>query len=135
MARWLKEGLSQEEKDTADAKVRKTDENILDDIKSKGDDALRAYSAKFDNWSPTKFCLTREEIDACYGQITDQNIEDIKFAQAQIRNFAEIQKSALKDVEEEPFPGVILGHKNIPVILYKHFRGYAGQTQVGTSHP
>ena len=115
MARWLKEGLSQEEKDTAEAKVRKTVENILDDIKSKGDDALRSYSAKFDNWSPTKFRLTREEIDACYGQITDQNIEDIKFAQAQIRNFAEIQKSALKDVEEETFPGVILGHKNIPV--------------------
>ena len=115
MARWLKEGLSQEAKDTADAKVRKTVETILDDIKARGDGALSEYSAKFDNWSPIKFRLTREEIDACYGQVTEQNIEDIKFAQAQIRNFAEIQKSTLKDVEEETFPGVILGHKNIPV--------------------
>ena len=115
MARWLKEGLSQEEKDTADAKVRKTVETILDDIKARGDGALSEYSAKFDNWSPIKFRLTREEIDACYEQVTEQNIEDIKFAQAQIRNFAEIQKSALTDVEEETFPGVILGHKNIPV--------------------
>ena len=86
-----------------------------DDLKARGDGALSEYSAKFDNWSPIKFRLTREEIDACYEQVTEQNIEDIKFAQAQIRNFAEIQKSALTDVEEETFPGVILGHKNIPV--------------------
>ena len=87
----------------------------MDDIKARGDGALSEYSAKFDNWSPIKFRLTREEIDACYEQVTEQNIEDIKFAQAQIRKFAEIQKSALTDVEEETFPGVILGHKNIPV--------------------
>ena len=115
MARWLKEGLSQEEKDTADAKVRATVEAILDDIKARGDAALREYSGKFDNWAPEKFRLSREEIDACYSQVTDQNIEDIKFAQAQIRKFAEIQKAALTDVEEETFPGVILGHKNVPV--------------------
>lgn len=115
MARWLKEGLSQEAKETADAKVRKTVETILEDIKARGDDALSEYSAKFDQWSPEKFQLTRDEIDACYKQVTEQNIEDIKFAQAQIRKFAEIQKSALKDVEEETFPGVTLGHKNIPV--------------------
>jgi len=115
MARWLKEGLSQEEKDSADAKVRETVENILDDIKARGDAALRDYSEKFDNWAPEKFRLSREEIDACYDQVTEQSIEDIKFAQAQIRKFAEIQKAALTDVEEETFPGVILGHKNIPV--------------------
>ena len=115
MARWLKEGLSQEERDTADAKVRATVETILDDIKARGDAALRKYSGKFDNWAPEKFRLSREEIDACYSQVTDQNIEDIKFAQAQIRKFAEIQKAALTDVEEETFPGVILGHKNVPV--------------------
>ena len=102
-------------KPTAVAKVRKSVETILDDIKARGDGALSEYSAKFDNWSPIKFRLTREEIDACYEQVTEQNIEDIKFAQAQIRNFAELQKSALTDVEEETFPGVILGHKNIPV--------------------
>lgn len=115
MARWLKNGLSQEEKDTADAKVREVVENILDDIKVKGDVALRNYSEKFDDWVPQKFRLDRDEIDACYGQVTKQNIDDIKFAQAQIRRFAEIQKGALGDVEEETFPGVILGHKNIPV--------------------
>ena len=115
MARWLKEGLSQEEKDSADAKVRETVENILDDIKSRRDDALRDYSAKFDNWSPGKFRLSRESIDACYRQVSEQNIRDIKFAQKQIRNFAELQKTALKDVEKETIPGVVLGHKNIPV--------------------
>ena len=115
MARWLKEGVSDAEKDTAEATVRQTVEGILDDIKSRGDAALREYSAKFDSWSPEKFRLSREDIDACYGQVTEQNITDIKFAQAQIRNFAEIQKAALRDVEEETFPGVTLGHKNIPV--------------------
>jgi sulfopropanediol 3-dehydrogenase len=115
MARWLKEGVSQTEKDKAEAQVRQTVEGILVDIKARGDAALRDYSEKFDGWAPEKFRLSREEIDACYDQVTEQNIEDIKFAQAQIRNFAEIQKAALVDVEEETYPGVILGHKNIPV--------------------
>ena len=110
MARWLKEGVSQAEKDSADAKVRATVETILDDIKARGDAALKKYSLQFDNWEPEKFRLSRAEIDACYGQVTEQNIEDIKFAQAQIRKFAEIQKAALTDVEEETYPGVILGH-------------------------
>jgi sulfopropanediol 3-dehydrogenase len=115
MARYLKEGISQEEKDDADAKVRKTVEDILDDIKARGDAALKDYSEKFDNWRPDNFRLSREEIDACYDQVTEQNITDIKFAQAQVRGFAEIQKAALVDVEQETFPGVTLGHKNIPV--------------------
>ena len=115
MARYIKTSISQEEKDDADAEVRKTVEAILSDIKARGDDALRDYSQKFDNWAPDSFRLTRAEIDACYGRVTEQNIADIKFAQAQIRNFAEIQKAALLDVEEETYPGVILGHKNLPV--------------------
>ncbi len=115
MIRFLKEGISQEEKDDADAKVRETVENILDDIKARGDDALKDYSEKFDNWRPDNFRLSRAEIDACYDQVTEQNIEDIKFAQAQVRGFAEIQKAALVDVEQETLPGVILGHRNIPV--------------------
>jgi len=115
MARYLKQSISQEEKDDADAKVRKTVEAILDDIKARGDAALREYSQKFDNWAPDSFRLTRAEIDACYDRVSDQNITDIKFAQAQIRNFAEIQKASLSDVEEETYPGVILGHKNLPV--------------------
>ncbi|MBT7572093.1 MAG: histidinol dehydrogenase, partial [Rhodospirillaceae bacterium] len=115
MARYLKQSISQEEKDDADAKVRQTVEAILDDIKARGDAALREYSQKFDNWAPDSFRLTRAEIDACYDLVSEQNITDIKFAQAQIRNFAEIQKASLSDVEEETYPGVILGHKNLPV--------------------
>ena len=115
MAKYLKTGVSQEEKESAEAQVRQTVEGILEDIKKRGDEALKDYSAKFDNWSPENFRLSREEIDACYDQVTEQNIEDIKFAQAQVRRFAEIQKAALVDVEEETLPGVTLGHKNIPV--------------------
>ena len=115
MIQFLKEGISQEEKDDADAKVRKTVENILDDIKARGDAALKDYSEKFDNWRPDNFQVSRAEIDVCYDQVTKQNIEDIEFAQAQVRGFAEIQKAALIDVEQETLPGVILGHKNIPV--------------------
>ena len=115
MIRFLKEGISQEEKDDADAKVRETVENILDDIKARGDAALKDYSEKFDNWRPDNFQVSRAEIDVCYDQVTEQNIEDIEFAQAQVRGFAEIQKAALIDVEQETLPGVILGHKNIPV--------------------
>ena len=115
MARYLKEGISQEEKDVAEVEVRKTVEGILDDIKVRGDAALVDYSEKFDNWRPEEFRLSRTEIDSCYDQVTKQNIEDITFAQKQVRGFAEIQKAALVDVEQETLPGVVLGHKNIPV--------------------
>jgi len=115
MVRYLKEGISQEEKDDVDAEVRKTVEGILDDIKIRGDAALKDYSENFDNWRPEEFRLSRSEIDVCYEQVTEQNIEDIKFAQSQVRGFAEIQKAALVDVEQETLPGVTLGHKNIPV--------------------
>jgi len=115
MARYLKEGISQEAKDVAEVEVRKTVEGILDDIKVRGDAALEDYSEKFDNWRPEEFCLSRTEIDSCYDQVTKQNIEDITFAQKQVRGFAEIQKAALVDVEQETLPGVVLGHKNIPV--------------------
>ena len=115
MPKFLKEGISQAEKDDADAKVRKIVEDILENIKSRGDDALLEYSNKFDNWAPDRFQLSRLEIDKCYDQVTKQNIIDIKFAQTQVRGFAEIQKKALVDVEQETLPGVILGHKNIPV--------------------
>ena len=115
MVRYLKEGISQAEKDDAVAKVRKTVEEILDDIKDRGDNALKDYSEKFDKWRPDEFRLSQAEIDACYDKVTKQNIEDITFAQKQVRGFAEIQKSALVDVEQETLPGVVLGHKNIPV--------------------
>ncbi|MEL6322763.1 MAG: histidinol dehydrogenase [Pseudomonadota bacterium] len=115
MARWLKHGIDPDIKQKADAQVRATVEGILDDIDQRGDAATRDLSEKFDKWSPDNFRLTREEIDACYDELDAQAISDIKFAQEQVRNFAQIQRDALKDVEVETLPGVILGHKNVPV--------------------
>ncbi len=115
MARYLKEGITAEEAREQDAKVRKIVEDILAEIEARGMDAVREYAEKFDDYAPDDFRMSRADIDACYDQVTGQNIEDIKFAQAQIRNFAEIQKAALADVEEETYPGVVLGHKNVPV--------------------
>ena len=115
MAIWLKKGISAED-DAADvAKVRKTVEDILADIEERGDAAVRELSQKFDNWNPAEFRLTRTQIDECVKSLPKQVIDDIKFAQQQIRNFAQIQRDALRDVEVETLPGVVLGHKNIPV--------------------
>ena len=115
MAIWLKQGIDPDIKQKTDSAVRKTVEDILDAISARGDAAVRELSGKFDNWSPPSFRLSREEIDACYKELEPQAIEDIQFAQAQVRNFAEIQRSALRDVEVETLPGVTLGHNNIPV--------------------
>jgi sulfopropanediol 3-dehydrogenase len=115
MARWLKHGIDPDIKQKADAQVRGTVEGILDDIDQRGDVAVRELSEKFDKWSPESFRLKREEIDACYEELDEQAISDIRFAQEQVRNFAQIQRDALKDVEVETLPGVILGHRNIPV--------------------
>ena len=115
MAIFLKTGISAEQ-DAADiAKVRKTVEDILDDIEKRGDAAVRELSKKFDNWSPENFRLSKGEIEDCVRQLPKQVVDDIKFAQEQIRNFAQIQRDALRDVEVETLPGVVLGHKNIPV--------------------
>jgi len=115
MARWLKTSIAQSDKDDADAKVRATVETLLADVKAKGDAAVREMSIRFDQWDRTDYRLTDAEIRACLGELSARNIEDIKFAQAQVRNFAEHQKAALKDIEVETMPGVVLGHKNIPV--------------------
>ena len=115
MARWLKEGIDPDIKQKADTQVRKTVEDILEDIDARGDAAVRDLSSKFDKWSPESYRLTREEIDACYKELDEQAISDIRFAQEQVRNFAQIQKDALQDVEIETLPGVTLGHKNVPV--------------------
>jgi sulfopropanediol 3-dehydrogenase len=111
----IKSGISDEAAAELDAKIRAAVEDILGDIEARGDDAVRTLSEKFDKWSPQQFRLTDDEIKACVARLPAQTIDDIKFAQANIRKFAEIQKAALKDVEEETFPGVTLGHKNIPV--------------------
>jgi sulfopropanediol 3-dehydrogenase len=115
MARFIKEGVSVEEAQTQDAKVRAIVEDILGQIESRGDDAVRDYSEKFDSWGPESFRLSREQIDACYEELDQQVIDDIKFAQEQVGNFARIQRNSMVDVEEETLPGVVLGHKHIPM--------------------
>jgi len=115
MARWLKEAITVEESRMINEQVRSVVENSLADIESRGDEAVGEMSAKFDGWSPEAFRMSDVDIEACVNQLSSQAIDDIQFAQQQVRNFAEIQKSALQDVERETLPGVILGHKNIPV--------------------
>jgi sulfopropanediol 3-dehydrogenase len=115
MARYLKQGKSQEERAEADRKVRHTVEGILEDVASRGDAAVRDFSGKFDHWSPASFFLSAEEIQACLDRVSERDLRDIEFAQAQIRNFAQKQKDSLQDLEIETLPGVVLGHRNIPV--------------------
>lgn len=90
-------------------------QSIIEDVRQKGDEAVRAYSVKFDNWDRSDYRLTKKEILDCVAELPQKALDDIKFAQEQVRNFAEHQKSCLLDLEVETLPGVILGHKNIPV--------------------
>ncbi len=113
MAIHLKRRIAQDVTDELDRKVRATVEDILAEVRKRGDAAVRAYSEKFDKWVPKK--LSAAEVKQIVGGVSSKTIEDIEFAQAQIRNFAEQQKAALKDIEVETMPGVRLGHKNIPV--------------------
>ena len=115
MAEYLKNRIGEAETKAAEAHVRKTVEKILEDIDARGAAAVRDLSQKFDNWSPDSFRLSQSEIDALVASVPDQTIEDIKFAQTQIRGFAEVQRAAITDVEVETLPGVTLGHRNIPV--------------------
>ncbi len=115
MIRKLKEGISTVKAASDDAKVRKIVEDILGDIDSRGDDALREYALKFDNWSDESMRLNRKDIQGCYDSLDAQVIDDIAFAQTQVRNFAQIQRDSIKDVEVETLPGVVLGHKNLPM--------------------
>jgi len=115
MARHLKKGMDASAIKEADAKVRETVETILADIEARGDDAVRDLSEKFDKWSPENFRLTEQEIERAISQVSKRDLEDIKFAQAQVRNFAEAQKATMLDLEVETLPGVILGHRHIPV--------------------
>ena len=115
MAEYLKQGLAQAEVDDVDAKVRAQVEGILADIEARGDQSVREFSTKFDNWNPKTFRLTDEEIELAISKVGKRDLDDIRFAQEQVRNFAQHQKAALQDIEIETMPGVILGHKNIPV--------------------
>jgi sulfopropanediol 3-dehydrogenase len=115
LATFLKRRIAREITDAIDMKVRQTVEAILDDVAKRGDAAVRELSVKFDQWSPPSFRLSLAEIDTIMAKVPPGTLADIKFAQAQIRNFAEHQRAALKDIEVETLPGVKLGHKNIPV--------------------
>lgn len=115
MARILKNGITEEASASNNAQVRQTVENILSDIEKKGDSAVRELSEKFDNWSPEQFRLTEEQIQACVDALDESTKHDIEFAQTQVRNFAQIQRDSMHDVEVETMPGVVLGHKNVPV--------------------
>ena len=115
MIRHLKSGQSAEAKAESSAQVRTTVEAILSNIAARGEAAVREYSEKFDKWSPPSFKLSEGEIAECVRALPSGVIEDIKFAQTQIRNFALKQRAALQDVEVQTLPGVVLGHKNIPV--------------------
>jgi sulfopropanediol 3-dehydrogenase len=111
----LKSGKPDTERAEDDAKVRASVESILTDIETRGDAAVRALSEKFDGYSPAAFRLTPSEIEAAMQKVSPRDMEDIRFAQTQIRRFAEAQRASITDIEVETLPGVILGHRTIPV--------------------
>ena len=115
MIRYLKRGKDAQGRAEDDAQVRATVEGILKDIEQRGDAAVRDYSRKFDGWDPASFALSQADIEAAVGRLSAREIEDIRFAQTQIRNFAQIQRDSLRDVEVQTLPGVVLGHRHIPV--------------------
>src|SRR5882757_4111831 len=115
MIRRIKTGLSAETRAETGVRVRSTVEGILGDIAARGGTAVREFSQKFDKWSPRQFRLTSDEIADCVRSIPRGTIDDINFAQTQIRNFALAQRDCLKDLEIETMPGVVLGHRNVPV--------------------
>jgi sulfopropanediol 3-dehydrogenase len=115
MPRHIKTAALASRQEEDDAKVRSTVEGIIADVARRGDAAVRELSERFDNWSPRSFRLSEGEITALIDKVAPETIEDIKFAQAQIRHFAEIQRASLRDVEVETLPGVVLGHRHIPV--------------------
>ena len=115
MPRHIKIAALAGQQDEADAKVRGAVEAIIADVQMRGDVAVRDLSERFDKWSPPSFRLSQDEIRALVAKVSPQTIDDITFAQAQIRNFAEIQRASMKDVEVETLPGIVLGHRHIPV--------------------
>ena len=115
MARYLKRGMDAGAIKAADAKVRETVESILAQVEERKDAAIRELSEKFDKWSPKDFKLSPAEVERAIAQVPKRDLEDIKFAQAQVRNFAQKQRETMHDLEVETLPGVVLGHRHIPV--------------------
>jgi len=112
---YLKRGKPDAEREADDAKVRSSVEATLSDIETRGDAAVGELSAKFDNYTPDAFRLTLPDIEALIAKLSDRELSDIKFAQEQVVSFAKAQRASMVDIEIETLPGVILGHRNIPV--------------------
>jgi sulfopropanediol 3-dehydrogenase len=115
MARYLKTSGKASERADTDAGLRRTVEDILARIEAEGDAAVRDLSTKFDGWTPDSFRLTDAEIEAALSKVSRQDLDDIRFAQAQVKGFAQAQRASMQDIEVETLPGVFLGHRNIPV--------------------
>ena len=115
MSRILKAGRSEADRRDDDIKVRRTVEGILADIEARGDAAVRELSRRFDGWEPESFRLTEGEIESAMAKLSKRELADIRFAQEQVKRFAQVQRDSMLDVEVETMPGVILGHRNIPV--------------------
>ncbi|SDV46885.1 histidinol dehydrogenase [Chitinasiproducens palmae] len=115
MAVWLKKGADAEAVKSADRQVRDTVEQLLADIEQRGDTAVRELSVRFDKLERDDYRLSDAEIQACLDQLSQRDLDDIQFAQTQVRNFAQHQRDSMKDIEVETLPGVVLGHKNVPV--------------------
>ncbi|MBX3597548.1 MAG: histidinol dehydrogenase [Rhizobiaceae bacterium] len=115
MVRYLKRGMDAVDVKAADTKVKSTVETIISSVEAEGDQAIRELSQRFDNWAPESFRLSEAEIYDAIAKVAKEDLEDIKFAQTQVRNFAEKQRASLVDVEVETLPGVFLGHRHIPV--------------------
>lgn len=113
--KYLKQGKTDAAKAIDDAQVSEIVKSTLKAIEARGDEAVREFSEKFDNYTPKSFKLSPTEIDSLVQKVSPQDLEDIKFAQEQVRNFAQAQRDSMQDIEVETMPGVILGHKNIPV--------------------
>jgi len=113
--KYLKKGKTAADKAIDDAEVSEVVKNTLKVIEEKGDKAVREFSEKFDNYSPKSYKLSSAEIDGLIANVSDRDMKDIKFAQEQVRKFAQAQRDSMQDIEVETMPGVILGHKNIPV--------------------
>lgn len=134
MIRHLKTGAPADTRAEADRKVREVVETTLADIEARGDAAVRELSERFDGWTPESFFLTQEEIDQAIGEVHPQSLEDIRFAQAQVRRFAEAQLASMQPVEIENSPGVILGHKHVPIEAVGCYIPGGGYPMVASAH-
>src|SRR3954447_26492187 len=115
MPRHIKTAALAGQQEEADARTRAAVESIITDVRARGDRAVRDFSERFDKWSPPSFRLSEGDIAEMVVKVPAQTLDNIRFAQQQIRNFAEIQRESMRDVEVETLPGVVLGHKHIPV--------------------